>query len=176
MITIKLQGFDKVISSLKQRMKDSGGNAQGQDKITRAAASTLYADMKRRIHNEGKDSSDEQIGTYSESYLKYRQYGFKGKKYVRGKNKGQDRGEKNKKPNRTSDPKVIISLTKQMENNMNIFPIPNGYGIGYSNDDDFAKVDYVETTYKKEIFSATDNELKEVQKAAEAYIRTVLKK
>lgn len=176
MITIKIHGLGELTARLKNQLKEAGGDAVGADKLTRAVASIQFANMKRRIHNEGKDSDGNDIGTYPAGYLKYRQFGYKGKTYVRGQNKGQDRGEKNKKPNRTSDPKVVLSLTRQMESDMNIFRIQNGWAIGYVTDLSFDKSQWNEETYNKKIFDATEKELIEDQLAAMAYIRTVLKK
>jgi hypothetical protein len=176
MITIKIQGLGELTARLKNQLKEAGGDAVGADKLTRVVASTQFANMKRRIHNEGKDSEGNDIGNYSPGYLKYRQFGFKGKTYVRGKNKGQDRGEKNKKPNRTSDPKVVLSLTRKMEGDMDFFRIQTGWAIGYKNSQSFDKSQWNEETYKKKIFDATQKELIEMQLAAMAYIRKVLKK
>ena len=176
MITIRIQGLGELTARLKNQLKEAGGDAVGADKLTRAVASTQFANMKRRIHNEGKDSDGNDIGTYSPSYLKYRQVGYKGTVYTKGPNKGESRGEKNKKPNRTSDPKVVLSLTRQMESDMNIFRIQNGWAIGYQTDLSFDKSQWNEHTYGKKIFDATQKELIEDQLAAMAYIRTVLKK
>lgn len=55
--------------------------------------------------------------------------------------------------NRTTDTKVVASLTRQMENDMNVVPSGNGYGIGYLNIDNRKKADYVEATYKKKILT-----------------------
>lgn len=176
MITIRIQGLGELTARLKNQLKEAGGDAVGADKLTRAATSTLFVDMKRRIHNDGLDSDDNPIGSYSAGYLKYRQFGYKGKTYVRGQNKGQDRGEKNKKPNRNSDPKVVLSLTRKMESDMDFFRIQTGWAIGYKNSQSFDKSQWNEETYKKKIFDATQKELIEMQLAAMAYIRTVLKK
>lgn len=177
MITIKIQGLGELAARLRNQLKESGGDAVGADKLTRAVALTQFANMKRRIHNDGKDSDGNPIGTYSPGYLKYRQAGYKGTVYTKGKNKGQSRGEKNKKPNRTSDSKVVLSLTRQMESDMNIFRIQNGWAIGYTNDINFQKSQWLEDdTYKKKIFDATQKELQEDKRSAEAYIKSVLKK
>jgi len=59
--------------------------------VSRAVATAVMPEMRKRIHVDGKNSKDSQIGVYSNSYLKLRQ----------------------KKYNKTSDNKVIASLTKQ---------------------------------------------------------------
>lgn len=67
--------------------------------------------MKKRIHEDGKNASGTAIGTYSNSYLKQRE----------------------KRYNRSSDTKVVISLTRQLENDWSVIATSRGYGIGFKN-------------------------------------------
>lgn len=62
--------------------------------------------------------------------------------------------------NRTNSTTVILSLTRQMENDMKVIAIGNGYGIGYTNKFNFLKSQYTEATYKMEgkIFSLSAEE------------------
>ena len=62
--------------------------------VSRAVASAIMPEMRKRIHVDGNNSKGSKIGTYSTAYLKLRQ----------------------KKYNRTADSDVIISLTRQLEN------------------------------------------------------------
>lgn len=124
------------------------------DKLLRNIAGTLTAVMRDRVHVQGKDANNKQIGTYSPEYMKVRTGDFKSSKIVRGVNKGQAR----KKYNRTSDTKVILSLTRQMENDMSVCeknPIKTtyGYAIGYQNDFNFDKLTWLELKYKKPILT-----------------------
>lgn len=135
---------------------DLQGKASPQetDKLIRTIASTLTGMMRDRVHVQGKDSNENQIGTYSPKYMKVRTNDFKSPKIVRGVNKGQAR----KKYNRTSDTKVILSLTRQMENDMSVcernpIKIPYGYAIGYQNDFNFDKLTWLEAKYKKQILT-----------------------
>jgi hypothetical protein len=112
--------------------------------------------MTQRIHIDGKDSSDKQIGTYSDDYMKVRTgQGFKSKTVSRGPNKGNAR----QNYNRTGDTKVIASLTRQLEGDWTAVATDSGYGVGFLNEINFNKTQWLETTYKKKIFELTQGEL-----------------
>lgn len=118
-----------------------------KDRLLRTIAESMLGNMRHRIHTEGIDSSGNAIGDYSDPYLKHRIKKGKG-----------------------NDSKVIISFTRQMQNDMQVVETPTGYGIGYSNQINADKVIWVESTYDKKIFAATQEEKKEIQKLASAYI------
>ena len=129
------------------------------DKLLRKIASTLTASMSIRVHEQGKASDGTQIGTYSPEYMKIRTGQYKSSKVVRGINKGQQR----KKYNRTSDTKVILSLTRQMENDLSVCeqsPIKTtyGYAIGYQNQLNMEKLENLELKYKKKILTKLSKE------------------
>jgi hypothetical protein len=92
--------------------------------------------MTRRIHIDGKAADGTQIGTYSNSYLKLRQERFK----------------------RGQDPKIIVSLTRQLENDWSVIATEKGYGIGFLNKHNLDKARWVEQNKGKIIFSLADNE------------------
>lgn len=121
------------------------------DKMLRTIAQNVFAEMKQRIHKSGLDSSGAPIGDYSRGYM-----------YTRVKN------------NRGTSTKVIISLTRQMENDMKIIATEKGYGIGYSNSDNFDKVGYVEHTYGKPIFELTEKEKQIVKETATEFVNNSL--
>lgn len=102
------------------------------DQMTRIQASTLLAMLRVRIHQDGLDSQGNPIGTYSPSYIKYRS--------------GHKRG---------TDPRVILSLTRSMENSMELYPIENGTGIGFSTRENWQKAKWCEQTYGKLIYTPT---------------------
>jgi hypothetical protein len=74
--------------------------------------------------------------------------------YVRGAKKGTPRP----KYNRTGDTKVILSLTRQMENDLVVIPINNGYAVRFNNPLNFQKAGWAEQTYGKKIYSPTSEE------------------
>jgi hypothetical protein len=174
---------------------------QNPDPMLRTVALAVLPEMKRRVHVDGKDSSGQLIGTYSPGYMKVRTGDFKNsKRYTRGKNAGKlkdagtytDRtirldkqtgvfsreekvGMARPKYNRTNDPKVILSLTRQMENDMSVVESGTGYGIGYTNPDNFKKAGYCETTYKKKILTQLTSEERELGRTVgEAYVSEFL--
>jgi len=155
--------------------------------MTAIQASTLIAEMRKRIHKDGKSSDGGQIGKYSTGYIAVRSGIFKnsgkqskGVKTVKVKNagtktKGADTGSKRTNYNRGTDPKVIISLTGQLENGYTIMPLANGTAIGFANTENFNKSQWVEKTYKKKIFNVTKDELKMIYEAGQDYINDTLK-
>lgn len=92
--------------------------------------------MTKRIHIDGRASDGGQIGTYSNDY-------------IQGLRKKNNRG-----PGKT----VIISLTRQLENNYSVIATQNGYGIGFLNDFVYQKSQWVQEIYDKPIFNLTSAE------------------
>lgn len=151
------------------------------DQLLRALATNARAAMKHRIHVEGLAADGNQIGTYSDGYMKVRTGDFqnaeiftKGKKQGKRKNSGvftdsvirldKNTGvfsgeEKVGKPrpnyNRTSDTKVVASLTRQLENDFVVIATTKGYAVGFNNPANSTKAGYVEATYKKKIWKLT---------------------
>lgn len=112
-----------VISKLTGRVKSiTEINAEQRDKMLRTIALDTAATVKVRIHQEGKNSQDSDIGQYSNSYLKVR--------------------EKNR---RGTDKKVILSLTRQMENDFGIVAGSGSkYELGFKNPDNAQKAEWLE--------------------------------
>jgi hypothetical protein len=86
--------------------------------------------------------------------------------YTKGVNKGQRRAQYN----RDSSTKVIFSLTRQMENDWSIIAIPNGYGLGFKNAENFKKSQWVEKLYNKPVWILSEDEKKLALSIAENYI------
>jgi hypothetical protein len=198
MITIKtnIGQFVQITTAKLKNLADT-------DKMLRAAATTVLGLMKKRIHEDGLDADGKQIGTYSKGYMKIRTGDFGNSARVsRGKNKGKlkDAGvftdrtiklnknvgvftgeDKVGKPrpqyNRSSDPKVVASLTRQMENDEKVIALgENSYGIGFTNPLNYDKSQWVEATYKKEgkIFSLSENEQQAVADIAAKFTEDAL--
>lgn len=177
---------------------------QHHDIMLRGLASTLTAKMHYRVHTQGLDSNGNPIGTYSKSYMAVRTGRFGNSKSIKsGKNKGKIvsagnftkkkvlttgpdgstkatfqkiKGGLRPKYHRTDDPKVILSLTRQMENDLGLCqadPIKTelGYGIGYKNSHNYQKLLWCEQTYGKAILTHTTKEEEEmVYELAQEYI------
>lgn len=98
------------------------------DKLLRTCATSVLFLIKDRVHGDGLDAAGSPIGVYSKPYMKTRVNRF----------------------SRTSSNKVVASLTRQMENDMRVVAIgKNKYGIGYSNQFNFQKSQWIEKRYKK---------------------------
>jgi hypothetical protein len=171
--------MSEVINLIASRLEDINVK-----EMTAIQASTAMAAMRKRIHVDGKDSNDSQIGTYTPAYIKVRTGIYKdskvsGKKEVvksaGNKTKGKSKGSERPKYQRSADPKVILSLTGEMEQQMIIIPIENGCGIGYSNEENFLKSQYNEKTYKKKIFNLTKDERADIMAIGQDYINDTLK-
>lgn len=122
------------------------------DKISRAVAVSMLGVVRHRIHQEGRDAEGNRIGTYSPEYMNYRM-----------------------KHGRTSSNMVVSSLTTQQENDFSVQPTDsNQWGLGYTNNYDYAKARFVENTYKKPIFSLTPEEESQSILAAEDYIERTI--
>jgi hypothetical protein len=141
--------------------------ANTQDML-RYVATNMIPEIRHRIHVEGKATDGNQIGTYSPGYLKLRTEGYKSETITRGKGKGNPRTVQSL--NRESDSKVIISATRQLENDYAVIPTARGYGIGFKNPENAKKAEYCEETYNKPIFPMTSGEQQKAVALAVDYI------
>ena len=96
------------INQLAEKLESIEANAKS---ISREVANNIFPIIKNRVHNEGKNSNDQPIGTYKNSYLELRQ-----------------------KKGRTADTKVIFSLTGDMENDFSVQETNDGWGLGFHRD------------------------------------------
>lgn len=172
-----------ISATLLTKLDSLKHDTQG-DGIMRNVATTMLGIVHDRIHVKGLNAANTAIGTYTPGYMKVRtgDFGNSGK-ISRGKNKGElknagsfsrgaHKGEPRPKYNRSSDNRVIISLTRQMENDFKIVATDQGYGLGYSNDENFKKAGWVEETYHEKIFTLTAAER---QQAVEIAKQEILK-
>jgi len=137
--------------------------------LLRPLAIETIPNMKERIHKDGAATDGAQIGTYSTEYMKLRtgNYGNAGKNdsgfLTKGKNAAYS--IKTKKANvarpnyhRSSDTKIIVSLTRQLENDWAVVATTNGYGIGFNNPFNRDKARWVEAQKKRIIFNLSEPE------------------
>ncbi|TWW08728.1 hypothetical protein E3A20_21440 [Planctomyces bekefii] len=161
------------------------------DDMTRTMASTATALIRDRVHEKGLAADGTPIGTYSEGYMKVRtgDYGNSGVK-TKGKNAGEKKdsgaytkgakaGSPRPRYNRSTDTKVILSLTRQMENDLAIcatdpIKVDGGYGIGFQNKDNFEKARWCEDTYKKSIYRLTSSEKDVMDQIRNEHIKNAL--
>lgn len=113
--------------------------------VSRAAAVAVMPELRHRIHVDGKKSNGDAIGTYNSNYLKLRQ----------------------RPPyNRTADPDVIASLTRQLENGYVLKATENGYTIGNASPYNDDKIKHLEEKYGT-IWQLTERENEIARIAAE---------
>jgi hypothetical protein len=173
------------LTEVSDRIKKHFQDIANVDIVARLIATTILGMMKVRIHKNGLASDGARIGTYSKGYMKVRTGDFGNSARVsRGPNKGKAKnagtftertiklnkqtgtfsgeekvGKERPKYNRTNDPKVIISLTSALENDEHVIHLGLGnYGIGFLNNDNFKKSQWVEETYAKRIFGTSQAE------------------
>jgi len=159
------------------------------DRISLMMAQEVLPELRKRIHVRGEGSDGSQIGVYSDGYMKVRTGDFGNrKKITRGKNKGQSdqrsagvftKGANKGKPrplyNRTDDKKVVASLTREMEDGMLAIPLGNGKsGIGWLDKYNFDKSQWVEETYKKNIYQPTEEEREIAIRTAKNEVERIL--
>lgn len=112
--------------------------------LLRPVCIELLPEITKRIHEEGRASDGGPIGTYSPGYLNYR--------------KNHGRGD---------DPKVILSLTTQLESDWAVLETQKGYAIGFlsgssGKGDSLTskkKLEYVEKAKGKKIGELTKEEV-----------------
>ena len=155
-VTIDTSGIDKLIQSIGNAIEPT---PEGIDKLLRECAVTQQANMAVRVHSDGNDSNDTAIGTYSENYMKVRtgKWKYKGVRY-----------------NRTASTDVVLSLTRQMENDMSVIALSDGYGVGYKNPDNYQKSQWVQEKYNKPIWEQSESEQETTREIAVKYIEDAL--
>lgn len=127
---------------------------ESPETVSRAAAVAVLPEFRNRIHVEGKKTDGSAIGTYSNSYLKLRQ----------------------KPPyNRTSDPDVIASLTRQLENGYVLKATEKGYTIGNASPYNDEKIKHLTEQYG-EVFLLSQRELEIAQIAANETTLVIMNK
>lgn len=109
------------------------------DTLLRNIAQKLLSDIRERIHEEGLNANGAAIGKYTKDYLRRRIKSGKG-----------------------SSNKVVLSFTRQMQNDWKVIPLQGSYGLGFSNSFDADKARWAEERFGK-IYSLTPDEIKTMQ-------------
>lgn len=173
--------LNEVLTGITAGLNEIGNGEQ----VLKVVAQTLVTEVHDRIHDRGQDSKEAQIGEYSNSYMAVRTGNYQNAdrtKKGKLKNAGTFTGKAGEKKagtnrpkyNRTSDRKVILSLTRQMENDFSVIATANGYGLGYQNEENYKKSQYAEKNYNKKIFDLTETEEQLVIKVAETEVNRLL--
>lgn len=181
--------LNEVVNRVVVRME----SLRNPDKMLRSMALATLSNIHKRVHTDGKASDGSLIGTYSKSYLAVRSGNFQNASRVkRGAKKGQHKEAKklgeagthirgnnmgSSRPtyNRGTDPKVVLSLTRYMENDLSVIPLSSGgYGVGYKNPLNLEKAKWAEATYDKRIWALTSEEENDVRAVASSYVKKKL--
>jgi hypothetical protein len=141
--------------------------------LMREVAIDINAMLPARIHEDGLAADGQPIGKYSKSYMAVRTGAFKNAAVTKkGKRKdsgtytdrtirldkktgvftGEEKvGSARPNYNRTSDTKIIVSLTRQLENDWSVIPTTLGWAIGFKNQFNAQKLAWVEQQKNKKI-------------------------
>ena len=194
-MSIKIESDASTVFLNIEKKFNASLSPQNIDKLTREIAITTAANMRERIHEFGQDAKGSQIGTYTDEYMKVRTGVYpnagvfkSGKNKGKTKNagvytKGVNKGKPRKKYNRSTDRKVIISLTRQFENDFTLgrqntepHKIQGGYGIGWKNNTNALIAEGLERRYRKKIWALTQQEKAEAFKIAEVFVNNAVGK
>lgn len=104
--------------------------------LLRPVAFDVLSLITERIHEKGQAADGQAIGTYNNNYLRLRQRKFK----------------------RSSDPSIIVSATRQLENDWAVIATERGWGIGFNNPFNAQKMRWVEEQKGKKIAALTASE------------------
>lgn len=126
------------IKIVSQRIKEKLQILKDREYLLRPVAFDMIDPMTKRIHVDGKDAEEKEIGSYSNKYLQLRE----------------------RKYNRTADTKIIVSLTRQLENDWNVIATDKGYGVGFLNVFNSQKARWVEENKGVKIFFLSESEQK----------------
>lgn len=184
--------------SIQQTVIDLQSLRNNPMNYMRPVVLVLAGVVRKRIHKEGKKANGSPIGTYSSEYLKLRSGNYQNSdKFSRGAKKGQNKNagtytdrtirlnkktgvftgeDKVGKPrinyNRGSDPKVILSLTRQMEQDFVPIAENNVYGLGFNNPVNMDKAEWNEERYEG-VYELSEDELKIAEEIITNYINGV---
>jgi hypothetical protein len=141
------------IGEVTEQIKEKLAKLGDKEYIPRRLSFDLIDLMTKRIHIDGGAADGGQIGTYDKSYLALRQSKYK----------------------RSSDAKIIVSLTRQLENDWSVIATNRGYGIGFLNSFNFQKARWVEENKDKVIFSLSQSEQTYVNETVAELVNDALK-
>lgn len=147
MATIK-SNIGEVTEAIKGKLAKLGD----KEYIPRTLSFDLIDLMTKRIHIDGGAADGSQIGTYNKDYLSLRRRKFQ----------------------RSADTKIIVSLTRQLENDWNVIATDDGYGIGFLNPHNFDKARWVEAIKDKKIFSLSATEQQYVNDTVTQLVKDAL--
>lgn len=186
--------FNTVLSSLTNTIESLQVGKGNYDGLVRTVATTSLAQIRKRIHEQGKASDDTDIGQYSIKplYISIRENpgrsfgrptGKTGRSvFTSGKKEGQlhtskyfeggYEGFKNA-IGRNQLGKVNLFLSGTLANQFTIIATSKGYGLGWPSKDKLDIAKGLEKKYKKKIYALSKDEKALAIKVGEKYLKDV---
>lgn len=124
------------------------------NKFIKTGAFDALSQMTERIHEKGEAADGSGIGTYTNNYLKLRQ-----------------------KKNRTADSKIIVSLTRRLENDWGVIQTDKGnWAIAFLNRQKGTKTDITSGEKMKFVEESSGKTIAALSKPeTEQLVKTILK-
>lgn len=141
------------------------------DKVMRTALITVLSIHKPRIFEQGQDSKNGKIGTYSTnpiSISKKNQARNTGKTYFKG-GYAEYKSAVGKNPGY-----VNLRNTDQMQMDYGLQVNGDKYGFGFQNNENYKKSEWLQDKYDKDIFNLTDREVDVLADTLKAQIEGML--
>lgn len=196
MIRVKTN-IGPVISSLNGKISSFLPGAENYDGLLRTVATSMIGVVKTRIHEEGKASDGNIIGEYSTKPLYIGSSANPGNKklfgkpvgktgkteFASGKKKGQSHTSKYYKGGykqfkteigRNQLGTVNLSLSGQLNKQMNVQPTSKGYGYGWPDTEKLKRAIALEKKYNKQIWALTEEEKVQVIEISQNYVKRVI--
>jgi hypothetical protein len=184
--------INQSLAPLLQELSTFSKGNPNYDNVVRTVALNALADVKTRIHQDGKASDNTDIGKYSTTPIYVsakenpgksfgRPIGKTGRsKFASGEKKGQDHASRyfEKGYNefktaigRNQIGKVNLSLSGQLDTQLTVIGTQSGYGLGWPNDEMFERAGHLEKKYGKKIWALSEEEKQAAQKTAQLLIK-----
>lgn len=180
--------INQVIGNYLAKIQSFQKGGEGYDSALREVATTMRAEMSVRIHSEGKNANDSDIGQYSTKPIYVSAKSNPGRSFGRpvgktGKSKFQSTGldhtsryfeggynEFKTAIGRNQLGKVNLSLSGQLSNQFSVIPTSEGYGVGWADTEKRERADHLENKYGK-VWGLTPEEKKLSLMIVEKHLR-----
>ena len=182
-----------LLAEYTAKLNSLSKGGQGYDSTLREVATTMRAEVSRRIHSDGKNSNDAVIGNYSTKSMYVSLSAIPRPKGV-GRGKGGKTKFENGKPHKSKYyaggyfgyktdvgrnrlGTVNLSLTGQVSNQFSVIATSDSYGLGWSNTEMQNRAAALEKKYGQDSFKVwalTEAELNLSNEIAQNQINKIL--
>lgn len=181
--------INEVVGRLISKLQSVEKGGELSDSILREVATTMRAEMTIRIHSEGKNANDSDIGQYSTTPMYVSISSNPGRSFGRpigktGKSKFASTGLDHTSRyfsdgysgfktaiGRNQLGKVNLSLSGQLSNQFHVIAKSEGYGLGWSNDEMIQRAGYLQEKYGK-VWSLTETEKTLTKEIAQRHLNS----